>query len=269
MIRSPLRATTLLVERHTGGRRGHSERGRAYRDRRTPAAVGGKRPDPAHADLRRAACPGPLVLVGVVQVQQRRQVRVGLGERAVGEQSVLVELAHAAALEQRRGPQEVVGDQGFHDPQQRGAVGGRERVPISVSHGESHVHIIARGGGDHGVHEGGMEQRHVGRRDIGPVGAVADGRQPGREALERAAALARVVDQLHAVGQRRQLLSGGAHHDHRTVDRPRHDAGDAVQQRRAVPFERGLRPAHARRPAPGQHDARGRRLGARTALLGF
>ena len=102
-----------------------------------------------------------------------------------------------------------------------------------------------------------MQERDVGRRHIGRDRAVAHRREPRRQTLERAAAIARVLDDLDPGGQGGQLLPGRAHDDHRPVDPALDEADDAAQQCRAVPLERGLRRAHPRRAPPGENDPRG------------
>ena len=99
-----------------------------------------------------------------------------------------------------------------------------------------------------------MQQRHVRRRDVRDLGLAGDGRQPGRQALQRPAALGRVLHHAHAGRQLGQLLVGRAHHDDGTVDGPADDARDAMKQSGAMPLEVRLGPAHASGAAPGQHD---------------
>ena len=80
-------------------------------------------------------------------------------------------------------------------------------------------------------------------------------RKPGGKALERATPLGGVLDDPYPGRQSGQLLIGRAHHDNRPVNGSRHDPGHAMEQRGAVPLEACLRPPHAGRAAPGEHDA--------------
>ena len=74
-----------------------------------------------------------------------------------------------------------------------------------------------------------MQQRDVGRRHVRGHRAVANRPEPRRQALERPAALARVLDLLDLAGQLGQLLPGRAHDDHEAVDRTGDETDDAAQ----------------------------------------
>ncbi len=165
----------------------------------------------------------------------------------------VLEPARVAALEQRRRAELPGGDQLAEQRRERGPVGGRERLAVGVEHRHGRVGPVRRGayGGD----EPGMQERHVGRHREGQV--PVDGLQAGEQALQRAPALARVLDDADAARQLRQLLPRRADDDHRPAGPARHQPARAPQQRRAVPVQPRLGRAHAARAAARKHDARG------------
>ena len=74
-----------------------------------------------------------------------------------------------------------------------------------------------------------VQERQVDRGDERDVGV--DRLEPGEDPLQRPAALARVVDDADAAGQRRQLLAGRADDDDRPARTARDDPAGAAQQR--------------------------------------
>src|SRR6185437_15408510 len=71
--------------------------------------------------------------------------------------------------------------------------------------------------------------------------------------------LDRVLGPLDALRQRQLVARRGDHHD--GLADARQDRGDVVDQRRPVPVQERLGPAHAARPAAGQEDRGGVRHG--------
>ena len=134
-----------------------------------------------------------------------------------------------------------------------GPVDGGERLREAADLRQDDVGVVVERVED-APDEAGVQERDVGGRRIGGGRAIAHGGEPGRQTLQRPATLARVLDDLDAVGQCRERLAGRAHDDDRPVDGATDDPGDPPQERRAVPFERGLRRAHPRRAPAGEHD---------------
>ena len=66
---------------------------------------------------------------------------------------------------------------------------------------------------------------------VSGIGAVFQGRQPDRDALQRTQPLTRVVEHLNAVGQGGKCLSWRPHDQHLTVHSTAHQAADVTQQR--------------------------------------
>ena len=120
-----------------------------------------------------------------------------------------------------------------------------------------------------------MQERHVGRADERQPGPVADAASPVAMPRIGPSPSTGSSTTSHPRRQLGQLLPGRGDDDDRAVDGAGEQRGGAVQQRRAVPLQRGLGRAHPRRPAAGEHDSRGicepghdLMLAAGSALLG-
>ena len=237
-----------------GGGRLPERRGRHQCGLAADRAEAPQRSEDPHRDLGRRAGARRLVVGRLVEVEHGVQVGVERRQRRIGKQRVGVQAAHTARLEQERGPHPVLGDESLDDVGELGPVEGRQRMAEAADLRQHHIDVVVERG-EHAVDEARVQQRHVRGRGVGGRRALADGGQPCGQPLERAAALARIVDQLDPFGQLGQRLPRSAHHDDRAVDRTPHDADDAPQQRRAMPLQRGLGRAHPRRAPTGEHDA--------------
>src|SRR5919202_1636630 len=181
------RRDDVLVERQAGGggrlaeRRGadHGRVGQAVAEAAQPAEA----PD---RDLGRGTGAGGLVVVALVEVEDRIEARVERGEGGIAEQRARVEALDARRLEQERGLHAVLGDEPLDPLGERGAVGGRERVAVAADLRQHDVGLVVERLQD-GRDEARMQQRDVRRGDVRRLGAVADGVQTGGDALERTA----------------------------------------------------------------------------------
>ena len=193
------------------------------------------------------------VLAGRVDVQERVELRVGGGERGVGEQLGLAEPADAQLVEQRASAQHVASQKTLDDRENVHPIGGRQRVRPTRDQGHGRV-VAGRERTDDRADEGRREERHVDRGDERGLGAVADRAQPGRDPLERATSRTRVLGGLDPGRELGKGLPLRAHDDDRPVGHVGNHGHDMAGERRGSPVEVGLRSAHALRPAAGEHD---------------
>ena len=227
------RGEHVLVERD-------ADRGRRGAERRR-ANVGGRPPqrsEAAHVDGRLRLTERRLVVVALVEVAH------ALGIREI------VQPARIAALEKERRLHPPLLDELRDERSERSPVGGGQRLAKAAEMRHGHVGVVR--GRAHGGNETGVQERHVGRRHERQL--AIDRLQAGQQPLERPLALARVLDDTHAVGQLRKLLIRRPHDHDRPVGAARDDPARAPQQRAAVPVQPRLRRPHAARAAAGEHD---------------
>ena len=194
-------------------------------------------------------------------------------QHRVGEQGGVVQSLDLALGEQERGTQPVLLDEALGELGEADAVGGGQRLLVAAGHRQHDVRAVGWRAEDaeHPADEGRVQERQVGggdERDVGPAGERG---QAGGDPLERALALARVVDH-----HRRRLGSEagpGPAPGPRPPGRPRARRGrrrsGAAASSRATPAPPWACPSArtARRRAPPRPSSRlhrtfGRRTGA-------
>jgi hypothetical protein len=156
-------------------------------------------------------------------------------------------------LEDHARPLVALGEEIRDEPGDPGPVGGGEWLAEAARDREDDV-VGERG--QHPPDVGGVQERQVGRADERGLGPVLDGGQPGRQPLHGPEPFHRVFDDLDPGRQLGKFLPWRGHDHHRAVDGPGDHGGRPVQQRRAVPFQRGLRRTHSRGPSPREHHTR-------------
>ena len=251
-----LQAERLRARRRSKRARRHRARPDADRattrtvSRRPPTAPN-DRPRPAFVPLHSPAAREDLgqrraVVVGRVQVPQGLQVRV---DRA---QLVGLDDPGPHRLHQEDGPEPVLAQQVLDRGQDgRAAVEGGERVVIAVGERDRQV-VVADQRGEP-VDPGRLEERDVGGRGVDQLDRVRQRRQPGGEALERAAPGDRVADDRHPVGQRGELLPGRRDdHDRPDPGRRADQPDDPLEHPLGAERQPRLGPAHPPALAPAE-----------------
>jgi hypothetical protein len=116
-----------------------------------------------------------------------------------------------------------------------------------------HADIVRPEEFEHPPHERGPQERHVARGQVGRFDGITQRRQPGRQPLERTAALFLVAHHRDLAGQRRQILARGRDHDDRP-DRLAQQAHDAREHQLITEGQPRFRPPHTLALPATQHD---------------
>ena len=206
-------------------------------------------------DPWRGTVAGRAVLVGLVHVEHRVEVRVERAQRGgrraghrrraaacgSGRRASRACAARPPPAARRAAPAPC-GRRPRAAGGARGRAAGRRRSRRRAAR--------ARAGRTRGAGTAGRSSRRTRRGR-----AVGNGAEPDGDALHRPEPLHRVVNGLDAGRQRREVLSRRADHHDRTVDRAGEDARRAPQERGAVPLQRRLGLAHPRRAPAHEHHA--------------
>ena len=137
-------------------------------------------------------------------------------------------------------------------------VSGGERLAVAPGYGQRHVAVAARPARPARTRGAGTACRW--RRRRRPLSAARTAARPAAMPCSGPSpgAGSRATPPRAAAGAAPTCPTVGADHDHdRPGDRAHEQCRRAVQQRRAVPLQAGLRRAHPRRPAARQHHPGG------------
>ena len=256
VIWSPLTAATMcrssVIPTACGGR----TEGRRADPARAPLPAARERPEPLDHDLGLRTGQGGRVVVGLVDVDQRVQLRI-VPRQLVRQQRGVVELGDPAVPEQHPRPQVPLAQQALDQPGQRRPVAGRQRLPVAARHRQHDVHLGVRESAQHPADQRRVQEREVGRAHEGDRGALAERGQSRRQPLHRPQPLDRVGHHLDPGRKLGELLVGRGDDQDRAADGAREQGGRAVQQRRPVPLQGALGPAHPGGPAAGEDDTGG------------
>ena len=230
------------------------QRGRRQPRRRGPLA---QRADHVDRDGRPRVDPGLLVLGRRVDVAQGVEVRVERVEPLAAAELVLVEEARAGAGQQDAQPALPIGQEPVGERADVDAIRRPQRLAMAVRDRDGGV-VLAPERSEDGADEARMQERRIDRRRERDVRAPAQRAESDGQSLQRTGALGGVEGDLDAGGQRRQLLARRGDRDHRPIlDRARQHPGDPRGERLAVPVQRGLGAAHARRAPAHEEDRAG------------
>ena len=181
-----------------------------------------------------------LLVVGrLVEVDHRVERGVYGRQPEVGEQVVVAEAQHPAPVEQEGRLEPALGQQLVELDGQRGPVGGGQRLPVAVGHGQHHVMPSSRAPTTRRTNAGCRNGRSVEQQNATSA-RPASACSPTARPCMRAETLGLVVVDLDSAGSSGSGWPGGAHDHDRTVDAPCDHPDGSAQQRRPVPGQRAL-----------------------------